>query len=146
MAIPQRRAAKRRSAATNTVRRAATAPATPKSLDANNRTVRAVIATDTPVRIYDDLGNGQYGEIDEVLIPSGMVEPARMRLRLDHNTGESLGVIGSVFDFAISDRQIEATLKFSAAEDVEEVFQRVIEGNLDSVSIGATYRMRDTVT
>ena len=137
MATQQRRAA---------VRRAAAAPATPKSLDANTRTVRAVIATDTPVRIYDDLGNDQYGEIDEVLLPSGMVEPARMRLRVDHNTFQSLGVIGSVFDFAISERQIEATLKFSAAEDVEEIFQRVIEGNLDSVSIGATYRMRDTVT
>ena len=146
MATQQRRAAKRRSAATHTVRRAAAAPAPPKSLDANTRTVRAVIATDTPVRIYDDLGNDQYGEIDEVLLPSGMVEPARMRLRVDHNTYHSLGVIGSVFDFAISDRQIEATLKFSAADDVEEIFQRVIEGNLDSVSIGATYRMRDTVT
>jgi hypothetical protein len=146
MATQQRRAAQRRSAATHTVRRAAAAPTPPKSLDANTRTVRAVIATDTPVRIYDDLGNDQYGEIDEVLLPSGMVEPARMRLRLDHNTYQSLGVIGSVFDFAISERQIEATLKFSAAEDVEEIFQRVIEGNLDSVSIGATYRMRDTVT
>ena len=146
MATQQRRAAKRRSAATHTVRRAAAAPAPPKSLDANTRTVRAVIATDTPVRIYDDLGNDQYGEIDEVLLPSGMVEPARMRLRVDHNTYQSLGVIGSVFDFAISERQIEATLKFSAADDVEEIFQRVIEGNLDSVSIGATYRMRDTVT
>jgi len=146
MATQQRRITKRRSAATHTVRRAAAAPATPKSLDADNRTVRAVIATDTPVRIYDDLGNDQYGEIDEVLLPSGMVEPARMRLRVDHATYHSLGVIGSVFDFAISERQIEATLKFSAAADVEEIFQRVIEGNLDSVSIGATYRMRDTVT
>ena len=76
MATQQRRASKRRSAATHTVRRAAAAPATPKSLDADNRTVRAVIATDTPVRIYDDLGNGQVGEIDEVLMPSGMAEPA----------------------------------------------------------------------
>lgn len=148
MATQQRRTktTKRRSSATHTVRRAAAAPSAPRSLDAINRSVRAIIVTDTAVRIYDDLGNGQYGEIDEVLIPSGMVEPERMRLRLDHNTYASRGVIGSVFDFSISERQIEATLKFSAAEDVEEIYTRVMEGNLDSVSIGATYRMRDTVT
>jgi hypothetical protein len=131
---------------TRHLQRAAAAATGPKTLDNSARTVRAVIATDTPVRIRDDLGNGTYGEVDEVLIPTGMVEPTKMRLRLDHNVYASRGVIGSVYDFAIGPRTIEATLRFSRAADVEEIFTRVVEGNLDSVSIGATYRMRDTVT
>ena len=139
-------ARRRNSRSTVKVARRSTAPRAPGSLDTANRTVRAVIATDAPVAIYDDLGNGEYGYLDEVLLPLGMVEPPKMPLRLDHDVYQSRGVIGRVFEFEIGPSEILATLKFSAAADVETIWQRVAEGNLDSVSIGATYRMRDTTT
>ncbi len=139
-------ARRRNSRSTVRVARRSTAPKAPGSLNTEARTVRAVIATDAPVPIYDDMGNGEYGYIDEVLLPSGMVEPPKMPLRLDHDVYQSRGVIGRVFDFEVGASEISATLKFSAASDVEMIWQRVAEGHLDSVSIGATYRMRDTTT
>lgn len=139
-------ARRRNSRSTVRVARRSTAPKAPGSLNTEARTVRAVIATDAPVPIYDDMGNGEYGYIDEVLLASGMVEPPKMPLRLDHDVYQSRGVIGRVFDFEVGSSEISATLKFSAASDVEMIWQRVAEGHLDSVSIGATYRMRDTTT
>jgi hypothetical protein len=114
----------------------------PNSLNQESRTVRAVIATNEPVRVRD-WQNDRW--IDEVLIPTGMTAPARMRLRIDHNTYRSLDVIGSVFDFSMSDNEVEATLRFSRAADVELIYQRVVDGDLNAVSIGATYSMRDTI-
>lgn len=139
-------ARRRKSALTKTAQRRAAPARVPGSLNANERTVRATIATDTPVAIWDDLGNGEYGWIDEVLLPNGMQEPPKMALRLDHNIWSSRGVIGRVYDFEITDAEVNATLRFSRAADVEEIYTRVAEGNLDSVSIGATYRMKDTTT
>lgn len=139
-------ARRRKSALTKTAQRRAAPAKVPGSLNANERTVRATIATDTPVAIWDDLGNGEYGWIDEVLLPTGMQEPPKMALRLDHNIWSSRGVIGRVYDFEITDAEVNATLRFSRAADVEEIYTRVAEGNLDAVSIGATYRMKDTTT
>jgi hypothetical protein len=114
----------------------------PETIDHAARTVRAVIATDTPVPVFD----WEAEEVvDEILLPAGMVEPPRMRLRVDHNSYRAADVIGRVTDFAIGRNEVEATLRFSRATDVETIWQRVAEGNLDSVSIGASYSMRDTV-
>lgn len=129
----------------NTQRRAK-APKAPSSLDDNARTVQAVIATDTPVAIYDDMGNGEYGYVDEVLLPGGMQSVDVMRLRLDHNTYGSRGVIGRVSELETNATEVTGLLHFSRAADVDEIYQRVREGNLDAVSIGATYRMKDTTT
>ncbi len=132
--------------ATRATHRRAAAASPPQSLNNTARTVRATIATDTPVQIYDDLGNGEYGWIDEVLLPAGMIEPLKMPLRLDHYSFSSRSVIGRVTDFEITETDVNATLTFSRAADVEEIYTRVSEGNLDSVSIGATYKMADTTT
>lgn len=113
----------------------------PKTLDPDKRTVRATIATDSPVLIYDWEEDEQ---VEEVLVPSGMIEPKRMRLRVDHSSWRSLDVIGSVFDFNVSKSRIDATLRFSRAADVQPIFDRVVEGDLDAVSIAASYLMRNT--
>lgn len=132
----------RSSERSTTICRAATVvDPSPTTLDREKRTVRAVIATDSPVTVYDWENDVEY---DEVLVPSGMVEPTRMKLRVDHNTYRSLDVIGSVFDFTITKRAVEATLRFSRASDVEPIFTRVAERDLDSVSIGARYLLRNT--
>jgi hypothetical protein len=136
----------RTSNATRTTQRRATPPRAPRTLATEARTVRAVIATDTPVEIYDELGNGQWGAVDEVLLPAGMVDVPKLRLRVDHETYGSRGVIGRVSELETTDTEVVGTLHFSKAADVEEIYQRVAEGNLDSVSVGATYRMKDTVT
>ena len=114
----------------------------PESLDAESRSVVATIATDTPVRIYDWR---EDEEIDEVLVPAGFIAPRRMRLRVDHRTYGSENVIGRVDDFKITKHTVEATLRFSSADDVNPIYQRVADGSLDEVSIGARYDMKDTV-
>jgi hypothetical protein len=144
--MAQKTAIRRKSRSTKTAQRRAAPAKAPGTLDAKARTVRATIATDTPVAIWDDLGNGEYGYIDEVLLPAGMIEPRKMPLRVDHNSYSARGVIGRVTDFEISETEVNAVLQFSAAADVQEIYQRVSEGHLDEVSIGATYRMADTTT
>lgn len=143
---PAKRSTRKRRAAASagprSVRRIAPTADAPKTLDASARTVRAVIATDTPVREYD-WESDQF--FDEVLIPSGMIEPKKMALRVDHHRGYSRDVIGRVYDFKYSKHEVEATLRFNAAADVQEVFDRVAEGDLDGVSIAASYRMSDTI-
>ena len=114
----------------------------PSSLDTESRSVIATIATDTPVRIYDWR---EDEEIDEVLVPAGFVAPRRMRLRVDHRTWGSENVIGRVDDFKITKKTVEATLRFSSADDVNPIYQRVADGSLDEVSIGARYELKDTV-
>ena len=114
----------------------------PASLDTESRSVVATIATDTPVRIYDWR---EDEEIDEVLVPAGFIAPRRMRLRVDHRTYGSENVIGRVDDFKITKKTVEATLRFSSADDVNPIYQRVADGSLDEVSIGARYDMKDTV-
>ncbi len=114
----------------------------PASLDTESRSVVATIATDTPVRIYDWR---EDEEIDEVLVPAGFIAPRRMRLRVDHRTWGSESVIGRVDDFKIGKKSVEATLRFSGADDVNPIYQRVADGSLDEVSIGARYDMKDTV-
>lgn len=139
-----------RRANSKTVRREAMAAAAaaettrgrPSTMDTAARTVRAIIATDEPVVVYDWERDEQFAE---VLVPSGMIEPARMRLRTDHNRYGVRAVIGRVEGFDIRENEVEATLRFSAAADVDEVFQRVADGAVDAVSIGASYRMADAV-
>ncbi|MFN7317871.1 MAG: hypothetical protein ACK5S6_00040 [bacterium] len=64
---------KRSSERSTTICRAATVvDPSPTTLDREKRTVRAVIATDSPVTVYDWENDVEY---DEVLVPSGMVEP-----------------------------------------------------------------------
>ena len=145
---PRRPATAKRSAADHdkpgqrSLRRIAAPNDAPKTLDAGARTVRAIIATDTPVREYDWENDAYF---DEVLIPSGMIEPKKMALRVDHYRGSSRDVIGRVFDFRYTKNEVEATLRFNSAADVDEVFQRVAEGDLEAVSISAAYRMADTI-
>ena len=124
-----------------TTRSATVRTDSPSSLDRESRTVRATIASDTPVRMYD----WQLDEdFDEVLIPSGMVEPQRMKLRIDHRNYDSLSVIGGVSDYEIKRHTVEATLRFSRAIDVEPIYTRVIERDLDAVSIGADYLIKNS--
>jgi hypothetical protein len=128
-----------------TTRRAATATADgPQTIDHDARTVEAVIATDAPVRIYD-YTTERY--LDEVLAPAGMVEPARMPLRADHSRWGVRDVIGRVGRFSITDSgsAVTAVLRFSRAADVEEIWQRVADGDLYAVSIGARYLLSDCV-
>lgn len=115
----------------------------PGTLDTASRTVRATIATDTPVRIYD-WGSDEY--VDEVLLPSGMEESAEgVQLRDFHQSWSNRAVLGSVGSFAKSATTLEATLEFSSASDVEPIFTRVAEGHIRGVSVAGVYNVNDYV-
>ncbi len=113
----------------------------PKTLDQTSRTIQATITTDTPVRIYD-WSSDEY--VDEILTPRGMQESEQgVQLRDNHRSWSTDAVVGSVGNFQISDRSVEATLEFSSADDVQPLFVRVSEGHLRGVSIGGSYSSKD---
>ena len=114
----------------------------PETLDATARTVRATICSETPVRVYDWRGNR---EVDEILTTAGMQVGDRVPLLNAHSTYTATTVLGTVDQFDPQGDDTEARLTFSAASDVEPIWQRVREGILNGVSIGGAYGAGDYV-
>lgn len=103
----------------------------PSSLDENERSVNAVVATEQPVqRFYD-------GEIvDEILPVKGVKLPKKTVLLSDHEYNTK-NIVGSVTEFNENEQgKIEAKLTFSKTN--EKIYELVKESHLDSVSIGYT--------
>jgi hypothetical protein len=114
----------------------------PTTVDQATRTIRAILSTDYPVRLYD------YGTdtiIDEVLLPSGMrFEGDSIQLIESHSYYDVRSVLGSI-DQLTRNGTIEGRLRFSSASDVEPIWTRVAEGHLRNLSIGATYTRNDYI-
>lgn len=115
----------------------------PETLNADARTVRATICSETPVRVYDwRVGR----EIDEILTTAGMtVDRDRVPLLNAHSTYTATTVLGAVDQFDAQGEETDARLTFSGASDVEPIWQRVREGILNGVSIGGAYGAGDYV-
>lgn len=95
-------------------------------------TVAAVIATPTPVQRRDS--KGPYLEI---LDPFGLdFDPAAdYPLLVDHKA-DSRETIGRAAGIAVADESVTATLRFSVADDVLPIRQRVADGTLKHLSVG----------
>lgn len=103
--------------------------------DEKGLTIDAVIATDFPVRRRD-----RNGPFIEVLDPRGLRLPDDeshdVPLLDSHRQGEATSTIGRAYGFKIEGKTVVATLRFSLADDVEPIRQRVNDGTLNSFSIG----------
>jgi len=105
----------------------------PKTWDAENRSVSAIIATETPVQRTDYI-RGAYSEI---LLNSGMkVDGDRVPLQDSHNRWDTKDTIGSVRDFQVGKKNISGTVFFSDAEEAQGPALKVSEGHLNSFSVG----------
>lgn len=114
----------------------------PTTVDRESRTIRAILSTDYPVRLYD---YGTDTVIDEVLLPGGMrIEGDSITLLESHNHYNVRAVLGSI-DSLTRNGSVEGRLVFSSATDVEPIWTRVAEGHLRNLSIGATYTRNDYI-
>lgn len=110
----------------------------PSSINAEERTVEVVFATETPVRkmtwdgpVLEVLGFAD-GEVDMTRMQSGA--PV-----LDNHSrwgSVSNNVIGVVENARIEQGSGVATLRFSKRESVEDIFQDIRDGILRNVSVG----------
>ena len=115
-----------------------------QSVDVEERSFEAVVATDNPVTVFD---YRTYDFVDEVLVADGGNFPTRMPLLPNHHRFDVLDVIGSATDFRREGgewvgRGIVARGATEQSE-VNEIWQRVADGHIQAVSIG--YEVRDFI-
>jgi HK97 family phage prohead protease len=107
-------------------------PFQPSSFDGENRTVEAVIATETPVQIYRGVA--------EVLLNSpSTVNTARLigaPLLDSHNRSSIDNVIGRIEKFRFEGRKLVATIRFDTGRRAEEALAKVRDGMIGKVSVG----------
>lgn len=107
----------------------------PSTLDAENRSVEVVGATENPVPVFD----WERGEIlDEVLLMSGCRMPASKQIPLldTHMRVDTSSVIGSYRDMRFEKGHLLGRAFFSDAPEAQSPFQKVREGHLTDFSIG----------
>jgi hypothetical protein len=103
------------------------------TVDEDSRSVEAVIATETPVAVYDSMGRG--GIVDEILLASGARLPAQMPLLSDHYRSLD-SVLGSVRNIRRDGTQIVGRLHFARHEEAERAWALVRDGHQRDVSVG----------
>lgn len=119
----------------------------PKSLDTKERTIEALIATDTPV-FRDNLRHGAFNEV--LLCGPQNVDLHRMNrgapLMDSHQYDDGVQkILGSVVPGSAkaAGRGVVAKLKFSRSEEGERAFQDAKDGVLRSLSVGYLVHQRD---
>lgn len=94
-------------------------------------TISAVISTATPVARRD--AKGVYGE---VLDPNGMRSETEVPLLDGHAQGSIRNVIGIAKNIRVENGEVLADLRFSLADDVLPIVQRVKDGTASRFSVG----------
>lgn len=108
------------------------------SADDSLRSIPAIVASETPVPIYDR----QTDQIiDEVLLSSGAQLPDWAPMLRSHETYDLVhSTLGSVTQARRNGSNIEALLSFAQpvgdGDDVQKVWTRVRDGHLRGVSVG----------
>lgn len=111
-------------------------PVQPKTYSQEQHSVRATVATDTAVQVYD----WERGEvITEYLLADGFEMPegrTQVPLLDSHFRWGIGGVLGSVRDFSVVDGRVDGNVCFSTAEDAQDAETKVREGHLTDLSSG----------
>lgn len=106
--------------------------------DDSSRSIPAIVASESPVPIYDRQTNEI---IDEVLVSAGAQLPDWAPMLRSHDTYDLVySTLGSVTQARRNGNNIEALLSFAMpvgdGDDVEKVWTRVRDGHLRGVSVG----------
>ena len=105
----------------------------PETINENTRTLDLVIATETPVDMYD----WQRREVvPEVLLAKGCVMPNQVPMLDTHSRWSTGDVLGSVTGKKVVGEQVRGTAIFSQVEEADKAFQKYREGHLTDFSAG----------
>lgn len=106
----------------------------PASLNRERRSLELVIASETPVRMYD----WETGKmVPEVLLAKGCVMPRQVPMLDTHSRYSTADVLGSVAAKRIEEGGlVVGTARFSAVPAAEETFTKYEEGHLTDFSAG----------
>ena len=105
----------------------------PVSFNRENRTVEFVLATETPVKMYD-WERGEY--VNEILLAKGAVMPKQVPLLDTHDRYSVKKILGSLRKKRVEVGDVISTAHFSSVQDAEEAFIKVEEGHLTDISVG----------
>lgn len=116
------------------LRRAAAMPGKPgpATLDPDARSVEVVATTEQPVRVWD----WERGEIDEVLLMSGLQPVDRAPVLDAHDRWSTRNIAGSFRDMRVDGDRLMGRIYFSSRDLGEQCFGLVQEGHLTDVSVG----------
>lgn len=110
------------------------------TIDEQQRTVEAVVSTESPVEVYDwRSGN----VIDEILLGSGAAIPDQMPLLANHSRWSLDDMLGSIRNLRLENGSIIGRLHFASDEDSERAWQKVRGGHITDVSVG--YRVNASI-
>jgi hypothetical protein len=107
----------------------------PGSYSKDTRSIQAVIATETPAAVWD---NVRYEVIDEVLLASGAKWPESGQVVFldSHSRGSVRDILGSVRDLRIEKDSVAATVYFSDDGNGKAVESKFSAGHITDVSVG----------
>ena len=105
----------------------------PASVNLEERSVEIICASESPV-----MERTGAGVAPTVLLMSGVRLPENGQLPLlnTHNRTDAKAVIGSVRDLRVEGDKLIGRAFFSASDDVEPIWRRVVEGHLTDLSVG----------
>jgi hypothetical protein len=111
-------------------------PVLPASFNDETKTVRAVIASENPVNVWDW---ERFEIVPEIILQGGMRAPANGQLPLldSHNRGSVDAILGSAREIQnMGNGTTEATIHFSGTPEGQRAAQKVREGHLTDFSVG----------
>lgn len=106
----------------------------PEEVNREERSVPMILATETPVQVYDF---ERMEVIDEIIRLDGMDVPKQVPMVDSHGRESVKNVLGSIRDFQVRDGQLIGRAYFAADEVSRATFEKYADGHLTDFSVGA---------
>lgn len=102
--------------------------------DDQARSLPIVLASETPVQVYD-LGRGEI--VDEVIEMAGVDLPRQVPLLDSHDRSSVRHVLGSIRELRVEGSELKGTAYFASHPDAQRAYEQYRDGHLTDFSIGA---------
>lgn len=106
----------------------------PEDVNREERSVPMILATETPVQVYDF---ERMEVVDEVIRLDGMDVPKQVPMVDSHGRESVKNVLGSIRDFQVRDGQLIGRAYFAADDVSRATFEKYADGHLTDFSVGA---------
>jgi hypothetical protein len=113
------------------------------TFDEESRSVEAVLATETPVQVWDWRTDGP---VDEILLVSGIKHAATVPMLDSHNRMSVDDIRGTITDITVKGNKLVGKLNFARDAKSSDAMQKVADGHLKEVSVGAKRFLEKEVT